>query len=89
LDEVVVVNGKRPLILGNKAKVKLYRKHSGYPGGLQERTILHILDGPNWKRVVEQAVSKMLPKNNLRKQWLTKLHVYPDLYHDIDFLPQF
>lgn len=42
---VVVVNGKTPMLLGNKGKLKVYRSHSKYPGGLKERDIRQVLDG--------------------------------------------
>ena len=88
-DQIIIVNGKRPLIYGGKGKTKVYRSHSTYPGGLKERDICQVLDSYNWRKVVEQAISRMLPKNNLRKKWMEKVQVYPDLYHDIDYLPQF
>jgi large subunit ribosomal protein L13 len=87
-DFIVVVNGKYPLIYGTKGKMKIYRKHSGYPGHLQELNIRQVLS-KDWKRVVKQSVSGMLPKNNLRPKYLERLHIFPEIYHNFDFLPQF
>ena len=87
-DFVVVVNGKSPMIMGAKGKVKVYRSHSGYPGGLKELSVRHVIQSYHWDRVVKQAVSGMLPKNNLRRHYMNRLKVYPDLYHDLDFIPQ-
>lgn len=86
---VVIVNGKTPMLLGNKGKFKMYKSHSKYPGGLKERDIRQVLEGYHWDKVVKLAVSGMLPKNNLRKKYLERVFVYPDLYHDFEFLPQF
>lgn len=87
-DFVVVINGKFPLIHGKKAKLKIYRSHSTYPGGLHERNICRVLEGNNYRQVVEHAVYGMLPRTNVRPFYLERLHVYPDLYHDLTHLPQ-
>ena len=76
------------MIYGTKGREKIYRKHSGQPGNLQERNIRQIM-AKDWKRVVRQAVDGMLPKNNLRPQFLERLHIFPEVYHDFEFLPQF
>ncbi|OMJ80190.1 hypothetical protein SteCoe_19643 [Stentor coeruleus] len=88
-DFIVVVNGKYPLLLGTKGKMKIYRHHTTYPGHLHELNIRQVLSKACWKRVVEQAVGGMLPKNKLREKYMKRLHVYPEIYHDFDFLPQF
>jgi large subunit ribosomal protein L13 len=87
-DFVIIVNGRNPRISGAHAKKKLYRHHSGRPGGLKEYTILDVLDRDVWDRVVKQAVGKMLPKNNLRRDWLSRMHVYEEVYHDFKHIPQ-
>ncbi|CAG9333300.1 unnamed protein product [Blepharisma stoltei] len=86
---VVVVNGKNPMVLGPKGRSKLYRSHSRYPGHLKEMTIGQVLERHHWRRVVNQAVRGMLPSNNVRPHYMQRLFIYPDLYHDFDFLPQF
>lgn len=86
-DFIVVVNGKLPLLLGTKGKMKIYRSHSGYPGHLKELNIRQVLS-KDWKRVVHQSIDGMLPKNKLRSGFLERVHIFPDIYHNFDFLPQ-
>lgn len=87
-DFVIVVNGKNPMILGNKGRDKIYRTHSTYPGGLRELTIGQVLERPYWDKVVINAVKGMLPSNHLREDFLSRLFVYPDLYHEFENVPQ-
>lgn len=88
-DFVIVVNGKYPLILGTKGREKIYRSHSGKPGSMKELNIRQILSKSDWKRVVRQSVRGMLPNNKLLEQYLKRLHIYPEIYHDFENLPQF
>jgi large subunit ribosomal protein L13 len=63
---VVVVNAEQAQLTGRKWDQKLYRWHSGYPGGLKERTARQMAaNKPDW--VLREAVLGMLPKNNLRR----------------------
>jgi large subunit ribosomal protein L13 len=74
-DHVVVINAERIKLTGNKLQQKVYRHHSGYPGGLKEVPISRLLP----KRadfVVREAVLGMLPKNKLRARRARKLRVY-------------
>ena len=74
-DFVIVVNVKDIKVTGNKADDKLYRRHSGYPGGIYERTYNQLLElKPD--QPLTLAVRGMLPKNVLGRQMLEKLHVY-------------
>ena len=66
-DHVIIVNADKVRLTGKKEDQKLYRYHSGYPGGLRE--------------VLEEAVSGMLPKNKLGKQMYRKLNVYAGPQH--------
>jgi len=82
-DHVVIVNAEKVVLTGNKAEEKKYRTHSGYPGGVHEKTAAQVLaDKP--ERVVESAVRGMLPKNSLGRQMYRKLRVYagPDHPHE-------
>lgn len=74
-DFVVVVNCERVRVTGNKLEQKLYRHHSGYHGGLRERTLAEQLDR-NPQEVIRHAVKGMLPKNSLGAAQLRKLKIY-------------
>ena len=74
-DFVVVINADKVRVTGNKAKQKLYYRHSGYPGGFKSTSFEKMLESkPTW--VVEHAVKGMLPNNRLRKSMMRKLKVY-------------
>ncbi len=75
-DHVVVVNAEKVALTGNKLGNKKYHWHTGYPGGIKERTAGQILKGAHPERVIEKAVQRMLPKGALGRQQLKKLHVY-------------
>jgi len=74
-DHVVVVNAEKVKLTGNKIDQKIYRHHSGYPGGLKEIPIRVMLQRRP-EEVVREAVLGMLPKNKLRAQRAKKLRVY-------------
>jgi large subunit ribosomal protein L13 len=75
-DHVVLVNTRHVVFTGKKWKQKIYRHHTGYPG-LKEITAerLHNKDPT---MVIQKAVNGMLPKNNLRKKRMRRLHLFPD-----------
>jgi len=79
-DHVVVVNAAKVKLTGNKENQKLYRRHSGYPGGLTE-TLARTVRERRPTRMVEEAVAGMLPKNKLGKQMYRKLKVYAGPKH--------
>lgn len=64
-DKCIVVNMADPLLTGRKREQKIYRHHTGFPGGLKEFTFKHVIEN-NPERVLEEAVMGMLPKNKLR-----------------------
>ena len=79
-DHVVIVNAKQIRLTGNKETKKIYRHHSGYPGGLREDRALTVRkDRPT--RIIEQAVKGMLPKNKLASSMYRKLKVYAGPEH--------
>ena len=63
-------------LTGNKRGQKIYYRHTGYPGGIKERTAQQILDGAYPERVIEKAVKRMVPGGPLGREQLKKLHVY-------------
>jgi len=74
-DYVVVINAEKVRVTGNKAKQKLYYRHSGYPGGLKSIRLEKMME-TRPARVIEQAVKGMLPHNRLGAEMLRKLRVY-------------
>jgi large subunit ribosomal protein L13 len=80
-DHIVVVNAEKVALTGNKLGQKTYYRHSGYPGGLKQRTAGQVLAGAHPERVIEKAVQRMLPKGALGHIQLKKLHVYSGPEH--------
>ncbi|WP_072621648.1 50S ribosomal protein L13 [Spirulina major] len=79
-DYVIVVNAEKVAVTGNKGSQKLYRRHSGRPGGMKTETFDH-LQARIPERIVEQAVKGMLPKNALGRKLFTNLKVYAGPNH--------
>ena len=81
-DFVVVVNADKIAVTGNKLDEKIYYRHSGFPGGLRERTLRQQLERQPTE-VLRKAVKGMLPRNKLGRAQLTKLKIYvgPDHPH--------
>ena len=79
-DFVVVVNADKITVTGNKLDQKRYYRHSGYPGGLKERTLREQLERRPTE-VLRTAVKGMLPKNRLARQQITKLKIYAGPEH--------
>ena len=79
-DFIVVVNAEKVTLSGKKLTDKIYYSHSGYPGGLKEKTAGKILaDKPEY--LIRTAVAGMLPKNSLGRKMLRKLKVYSGSAH--------
>jgi len=74
-DHVIVVNAAKVKLTGKKEEQKIYRRHSGYPGGLKE-TSARKMRATHPVRMIEEAISGMLPKTKLGKQMYRKLQVY-------------
>ena len=79
-DFVIVVNAEKVVVTGNKASQKLYRRHSGRPGGMKVETFDQ-LQARIPERIIEKAVKGMLPKNALGRKLFTKLKVYSGPEH--------
>jgi large subunit ribosomal protein L13 len=79
-DHVVVVNADKVVLTGKKLDQKLYRRHSGYPGGLHETSARSLLQ-KRPERMVEFAIRGMLPKGPLGRQMFRKLKVYAGAAH--------
>ena len=79
-DFVVVVNAEKIAVTGKKLDEKVYYRHSGYPGGLKQRTLREQLERRPTE-VLRMAVKGMLPKNRLAARQLTKLKIYAGPEH--------
>jgi len=80
-DNVIVVNAAKAVFTGRKRDQKVYHHHTGYIGGIKERTARQIMDGRFPERVVEKAVERMLPRGPLGRVQLGNLRVYPGAEH--------
>ena len=79
-DFVVVVNAEKVVLTGKKLDDKIYYRHSGYPGGLRERTAREQLERRPTE-VLRRAVKGMLPRNRLARQQINKLKIYAGPEH--------
>ena len=82
-DHVIIINADQIKMTGKKLDQKIYRRHSGYVGGLKEVTARVMME-KNPERILMLAVKGMLPKNSLGRKMLTKLRVYAGAEHDHD-----
>ena len=80
-DHVIVVNAEKVKLTGNKRKQKTYYWHTGYPGGIKERTADKILDGRFPERVISKAVERMIPRTPLGRKAMSHLHIYAGAEH--------
>lgn len=74
-DYVIVINADKIRVTGDKNKKKIYKRHTGYPGGLRTTTFEELLERKP-ERTIELAVKGMLPKNRLGRDMYRKLRVY-------------
>ena len=79
-DFVVVVNADRVTVSGKKADQKLYRRHTGYPGGLRETSYGQMMDRKPTE-ILRKAVYGMMPKTRLARQQFKKLKIYAGPEH--------
>ncbi len=79
-DFVVVVNAQKVQVTGRKAEQKLYRRHTGYPGGLKEMTYEE-MQQKKPEEIIKKAVKGMMPRTRLGRQQLKKLKVYAGPEH--------
>jgi large subunit ribosomal protein L13 len=79
-DGVIVVNAAQAQVTGDKGEKRVYRRWSGYPGGLKERTLEERLE-QNAEDLVKRTVRRMLPKTRMGRQMLARLKVYAGAEH--------
>ncbi len=80
-DHVIVVNADKVALTGRKLDQKIYYHHTGFIGGIKERSAKFILEGRFPERIVEKAVERMLPRGPLGRQQLSNLRVYKGAEH--------
>ncbi len=79
-DFVIVINAEKIAVTGKKLEQKKYYSHSGYPGGIKEKTLKELLE-KNPEDVLRKAVRGMIPKNKLGRAMVKKLKVYTGPNH--------
>jgi large subunit ribosomal protein L13 len=79
-DFVVVVNAEKVVVTGKKAEQKVYRRHSGYPGGMKETSYERMLERRPTE-ILRKAVYGMMPKTRLARQQFRKLKIYAGPEH--------
>ena len=80
-DNIIVINAANVVLTGNKRADKVYHWHTGYPGGIKDRTAEKILDGKHPERVLEKAVERMVPRGPLGRKQMLNLRVYKGPAH--------
>ena len=79
-DHVIVINAEKVRLTGLKSQKKIYRRYTGFPGGLREESFTRLL-ARRPEKIVEEAVEGMLAKSKLGRQMATKLKVYKGQDH--------
>ena len=80
-DNIVIVNAEKVRLTGNKYEDKVFYYHTGHPGGIKERTARQTLESRYPERLIEKAVERMVPRNNLGRDQMRKLHIYAGAEH--------
>ena len=83
-DNVIVINADKVLLTGKKLKDKVYYRHTGYIGGIKERTAGEIMAGKFPERVLEKAVERMVPRGPLGRRQMSNLRCYAGTAHPHD-----
>jgi large subunit ribosomal protein L13 len=74
-DHIIVLNAEKIVLTGLKSQQKVYRRYTGFPGGLREESFVRLMERRP-EKIVEDAIKGMLPKNKMGRQMGTKLKVY-------------
>jgi large subunit ribosomal protein L13 len=80
-DHVIILNAKQIKVTGKKTEQKLYRSHTGYPGGFKEVTLKTLMEKKP-EEVIRKAVQRMLPHNNLGRQLMKNVRIFVDDKHE-------
>ncbi len=79
-DHLIVVNAEKIRLTGLKSQQKMYRRYTGFPGGLREESFVRLLNRKP-EKIVEEAIKGMLPKTKLGRKMASKLNVYKGDQH--------
>ena len=80
-DNIIIINAAKIVLTGRKRENKVYYNHTGFIGGIKERTAKSILEGRFPERVVEKAIERMIPRGPLGRVQMGNLRVYPGAEH--------
>lgn len=79
-DYVIVINAAQAVVTGDKETQKVYYRHSGFPGGIKDASLMEVREKFP-ERIIEEAVKGMLPKNKLQAERLKRLRVFAGSEH--------
>ena len=80
-DHVIIINAAKVVFTGRKRENKIYYHHTGFIGGIKERSAKSILEGRFPERVMEKAIERMIPRGPLGRVQMSNLRVYPGAEH--------
>lgn len=80
-DNIIIINAEKIALTGKKLTNRKYYWHTGYPGGIKEKTVEKVLEGKHPERVVRKAVERMITSNPLGRQQMSNLYVYAGAHH--------
>ena len=80
-DHVIIINAAKVVLTGRKREQKVYYNHTGFIGGIKERSAKSILEGRFPERVMEKAIERMIPRGPLGRVQMSNLRVYPGAEH--------
>jgi large subunit ribosomal protein L13 len=81
-DHIIVVNAEKVALTGNKRQDSIFHWHTGFPGGIKDRSKGAILAGKHPERVIEKAVERMVPRGPLGRRTMGHLRVYAGPHHE-------
>ena len=80
-DNIIVINAEKVVLTGNKMSDKIFYWHTGYPGGIKQRTMAEIIEKGHPERLIIKAVERMVPRGPLGRQQMKNLRVYAGAEH--------
>ena len=80
-DHVIIINAAKVVFTGRKREQKVYYHHTGFLGGIKERSATSILEGRFPERIMEKAIERMIPRGPLGRLQMSNLRVYPGAEH--------
>ena len=80
-DNIIVINAEKVVLTGKKMSDKVFYWHTGYPGGIKQRTMAEIIEKGHPERLIIKAVERMVPRGPLGRQQMKNLRVYAGAEH--------